>query len=101
MIDVPTADFSYARLHGAKQLYVSGYSPRALAPWTERVRGWAKRGDVFVYFDNDVKVRAPFDAQNLARLVRGEPPKRPPRAVGSVTEEARSEWAAWRGSRRG
>jgi uncharacterized protein YecE (DUF72 family) len=101
MIDVATADFSYARLHGAKQLYVSGYSPRDLAPWAERVRGWAKRGDVFVYFDNDVKVRAPFDAQNLARLVRGEPPQRPPRAIASVTEEPRTEWLAWRGGRKG
>ena len=28
--------------------------------------------DVYVYFDNDVKVRAPFDAMSLAdKLVRG------------------------------
>lgn len=101
MLDVATSDFAYARLHGAKQLYVSGYSPRDLAPWAERVRGWAKRGDVFVYFDNDVKVRAPFDAQNLARLMRGETPKRPPRAVATVTEEPRTEWLAWRAGRMG
>lgn len=101
VIDVATADFSYARLHGAKRLYVSGYAPRDLAPWAQRVGAWSERGDVFVYFDNDVKVRAPFDAQNLARLVRGERPRRPPRAVASVTEEPRADWRAWRGSARG
>ena len=26
--------------------------------------------DVFVYFDNDVKVRAPFDAMNLAHRLK-------------------------------
>jgi uncharacterized protein YecE (DUF72 family) len=26
------------------------------------VRAWGQGRDVFVYFDNDVKVRAPFDA---------------------------------------
>jgi uncharacterized protein YecE (DUF72 family) len=26
--------------------------------------------DVYVYFDNDVEVRAPFDAPNLKRLAR-------------------------------
>jgi uncharacterized protein YecE (DUF72 family) len=95
-IEVDSADFSYARLHGAEQLYVSGYSPRQLAPWADRVRKWARRGDVFVYFDNDVKVRAPFDALNLARLVEGKATKRAPRAVSKVTEEPRTEWAAWR-----
>lgn len=96
MIEVDSADFSYARLHGAEQLYVSGYAPRQLAPWARRVRKWAQRGDVFVYFDNDVKVRAPFDALNLARMIEGKASKRPPRAVSKVTEEARTEWAAWR-----
>ena len=40
--------------------------------WAERIRGWTAAGhDVFAYFDNDVKVRAPFDAiQLLTRLSR-------------------------------
>lgn len=65
-LDEPTADFAYARLHGDLELYVSGYSPEALDTWAERVRGWAREREVFVYFDNDVKVRAPFDAMALA-----------------------------------
>jgi uncharacterized protein YecE (DUF72 family) len=61
-------DLAYARLHGDAELYVSGYDDAALDVWADRVRGWAATGrDVFVYFDNDVKVRAPFDAQGLAR----------------------------------
>ncbi len=81
-----TADFVYVRLHGAEKLYESGYTDEALRAWAERVRAWArgrqiegaatcappprrKRRDVYVYFDNDVKVRAPFDAERLAAML--------------------------------
>jgi len=81
-----TADFVYARLHGSERLYVSGYDARALAAWARRVKLWAagretggrhrvgapfagdtESRDVYVYFDNDAKVRAPYDAMALAR----------------------------------
>ena len=63
-----TADFVYVRLHGDVKIYTSGYSDRALDAWARHIRGWAKDGrDVYVYFDNDVKVKAPFDALNLMR----------------------------------
>jgi len=81
-----TADFVYIRLHGDAQLYVSGYTNEALERWAARIRSWtggsepadAKRmsstpaarrrsRDVYCYFDNDVKVRAPIDAHNLMR----------------------------------
>ncbi len=64
-----TTDFVYCRLHGDEQLYVSGYSDRALASWAERLRRWGRGRDLFVYFDNDAKVHAPFDAQQLAALL--------------------------------
>ena len=83
-----TTDFVYCRLHGSEQLYVSGYDAKALKRWAARVRSWvageepedaervlsptkplAQGRDVFVYFDNDVKVRAPADAKALAQLV--------------------------------
>ena len=90
LMDV-TADFVYCRLHGSEELYASGYDDSALDAWAGRVTAWAKGGmpedaqtvapraapkrrsrDVFVYFDNDAKVRAPFDAQGLAsRVARG------------------------------
>jgi uncharacterized protein YecE (DUF72 family) len=63
-----TSDFVYVRLHGDVKIYSSGYTPRALDEWAKRIRGWARNGkDVYVYFDNDVKVRAPFDALNLVK----------------------------------
>jgi uncharacterized protein YecE (DUF72 family) len=80
-----TSDFVYVRLHGAEELYVSGYDEPALDVWADKVRAWRQGAspssartigppaapaaggrDVFVYFDNDVKVRAPFDAMALA-----------------------------------
>jgi uncharacterized protein YecE (DUF72 family) len=64
-----TGSFVYIRLHGDTQLYVSGYSESALQWWAERIRRWRRGRDVYVYFDNDAKVHAPFDAQNLAKLL--------------------------------
>jgi uncharacterized protein YecE (DUF72 family) len=83
-----TADFIYCRLHGSEQLYVSGYDDDALDSWADRVAAWATGGepadaervvdkpgpkrakrDVYVYFDNDAKVRAPADAKGLIRRV--------------------------------
>jgi uncharacterized protein YecE (DUF72 family) len=72
-----TSDFVYVRLHGAEELYVSGYTDPQLEAWAADVRGWMDGSstpdgvgrDVYVYFDNDVKVHAPFDAIRLAELV--------------------------------
>jgi uncharacterized protein YecE (DUF72 family) len=61
-----TADFVYIRLHGSTQLYVSGYSDAELDDWAGRIGRWRSRRDVYVYFDNDAKVHAPFDARRLA-----------------------------------
>jgi uncharacterized protein YecE (DUF72 family) len=84
-----TADFMYIRLHGAEELYASGYDDAALEHWAARIRAWAGGGqpagarlisdqppprrasrDIYCYFDNDIKVRAPFDAQNLMARLR-------------------------------
>jgi uncharacterized protein YecE (DUF72 family) len=55
-------------LHGDAELYASGYTPEALDRWAARARGWLDQGrDVYVYFDNDMKVRAPVDAIGLIR----------------------------------
>jgi len=79
-----TADFVYCRLHGSEELYASGYDDAALDDWAARVTAWSsgreprdaerigakpptRRRDVFVYFDNDAKVRAPPDALGLMR----------------------------------
>jgi uncharacterized protein YecE (DUF72 family) len=87
LIEDPTSDFVYVRLHGDEELYVSGYTPEALGIWGRKVRAWAKgktpaearlldkrppakERAVFVYFDNDAKVHAPFDAMSLAQQLR-------------------------------
>ena len=65
-----TSDFVYVRLHGDTELYVSGYSSETLDAWAAKVVAWARAGlDVCVYFDNDAKVHAPFDAVELAERV--------------------------------
>jgi uncharacterized protein YecE (DUF72 family) len=108
-----TSDFIYVRLHGDEELYVSGYTEEALREWARKIRGWArgttpartervgppipaqKSGrDVYVYFDNDVKVRAPYDAMSLAhRLGIGPTPEAAPEAR-DIRETARTNWPA-------
>jgi uncharacterized protein YecE (DUF72 family) len=62
-----TADLVYVRLHGDVELYTSGYTDQALDAWAAQIREWTAADlDVQVHFDNDVKVRAPFDAMSLA-----------------------------------
>ncbi|KZF10370.1 hypothetical protein A2J03_01025 [Rhodococcus sp. EPR-157] len=65
-VDTPTSDFMYVRLHGAEELYASGYDDTSLDAWAARVAAWTtSKLDVFVYFDNDVKGYAPHDAMRL------------------------------------
>jgi uncharacterized protein YecE (DUF72 family) len=66
MVEQVTSDFVYVRLHGAEELYVSGYTPESLDAWARKLLRWHAAGlDTYVYFDNDVKVRAPYDALAL------------------------------------
>jgi uncharacterized protein YecE (DUF72 family) len=79
-----TADFVYIRLHGDEEIYASGYGEAALDRWAARIDAWSRgaeprdaqrvsldrpttraRRDVYCYFDNDTKVKAPFDALRL------------------------------------
>lgn len=88
-----TADFVYVRLHGDEELYASGYSDAALERWARRFRTWSDGGqvddahlaspakprprasrDIYCYFDNDVKVHAPFDAATLMRKLGQDTP---------------------------
>jgi uncharacterized protein YecE (DUF72 family) len=70
-LDDVTADFVYVRLHGDEELYASGYSNRALDDWAKKILTWHEKNcDVYVYFDNDAKVKAPGDAIALAEKVR-------------------------------
>ena len=85
LLEDMTTDFVYVRLHGDEKLYESGYTDEALDRWAEKIDAWldgkepataktvgreravqCSHRDVFVYFDNDIKVRAPSDAMSLA-----------------------------------
>ena len=64
-IDEPTADFTYARLMGSEEKTKTGYKPADIDKWAKKAKGWAKKGDVFVYFISGAKVRNPAAAQAL------------------------------------
>ena len=69
--DRVTANFAYARLHGSPNLYASGYTPGQLDAWAAWARAHLHAGrDVFLYFDNDAKGHAPFDALAVAQRLR-------------------------------
>ncbi|HVK61579.1 MAG TPA: DUF72 domain-containing protein [Bdellovibrionales bacterium] len=68
--DKITSDFVYIRLHGYKEMYSGGYPPKAIRNWANQIRRWGRGRDVFVYFDNDAKVNAPFDATSLMRALK-------------------------------
>lgn len=86
-----TADFAYIRLHGSEELYASGYDDAALDRWAGLIAAWAegrdagrenrvvpalpdgRPRDVYVYFDNTMKPRAPRDALALMKRLGLEP----------------------------
>jgi uncharacterized protein YecE (DUF72 family) len=87
MMDI-TADFVYCRLHGSEKIYPDGYTSDAIDTWARRMITWSRGEevtdgsrihpepgpqqpfrDVFVYFDDDNKVRAPFDAQSMSKRI--------------------------------
>ncbi|MGJ7492713.1 DUF72 domain-containing protein [Variovorax sp. ZT4R33] len=79
-----TADFAYARLMNSDATLKTGYAPKALAAWVGRAQRWAEGGtpdglprvdgaddvqakarDVFVFFINGAKEKAPAAAGAL------------------------------------
>ncbi|WP_305821719.1 DUF72 domain-containing protein [Massilia brevitalea] len=91
-----TADFMYLRLHGDEELYASGYGDAAIERWAGKIRAWSAGGqpeggervspkapsrrksrDVYCYFDNDIKVHAPYDAKRLIAVLGLDDPPTP------------------------
>ncbi|MFN2420605.1 MAG: DUF72 domain-containing protein [Gemmatimonadota bacterium] len=86
-----TAGFVYLRLHGSPLTYSSDYGDARLADYATRIRAWIKgqepddpkritdrppprrkTRDVYVYFDNDGRGRAPWNALALAQKLEIE-----------------------------
>jgi uncharacterized protein YecE (DUF72 family) len=83
-----TADFVYARLQKGNEKLKEGYAQKALEAWTKRAETWSKGGepadlprvdkksakkeprDVFIYFINEAKLRAPAAAMALIERLK-------------------------------
>ena len=121
-----TADFVYVRMHGEEELYVSGYTHASLDAWAEKISAWSAGSepasgarwsekpakkldsrDVYVYFDNSVKVKSPFDAMSLAfrlgptargvdRINETSPPAEPKLTKKALAERVKSSWTGRR-----
>ena len=93
----PTADFIYARLMRSAATIATGYTPAALQAWKDRALAWAEGRqperlpliepaqahqaggrDVFLYFINGAKEKAPAAAQDLLRRLGFAPLAWPP-----------------------
>jgi uncharacterized protein YecE (DUF72 family) len=91
VFEEPTAPFMYLRLHGAERMYYGSYADPAIQDWADRIDAWSRAPepddplritdrnppdaptrDVYVYFDNDEKTRAPFDARRLMEALELE-----------------------------
>ena len=88
MIADLTTDFVYARLQDAKPDVETGYSAKAIKAWATVAKGWEggeepdkfalaaprsktlKSRDVFIYFINGAKERAPAAAEALIKLLK-------------------------------
>lgn len=87
-----TADFVYARLMRSQARLVNGYAPKALDAWAQAAKTWAGGGepadlprvetkakagpprDVFMFFINGAKERAPAAAMALLQRLGFKPP---------------------------
>ncbi len=80
-----TANFVYLRMHGQEDKFKKGYTTETLNWLADRVKSWSQgkqpqdakciskntatktNRDAFIYFDNEAKEYAPFDALNLTK----------------------------------
>jgi uncharacterized protein YecE (DUF72 family) len=67
-----TTDFIYLRFHGLEGGAAHDYTAAELKPWADHVRKCLRHGlDVYAYFNNDLNSRAPENARQFIRMVRG------------------------------
>ena len=66
VLDWPTADFAYARLHGDRGRHPDGYGAEGIRPWADWVRAQlAADRDTYVYCVTENKLHSPRDAESL------------------------------------
>lgn len=65
-----TADFCYVRMHSGEER--GRYSERSLNTWAKRIEELLHAGDVYVYFNNDLRGYAVENALTLRRMITGD-----------------------------
>jgi uncharacterized protein YecE (DUF72 family) len=72
----PSSDdsFLYLRRHGPKRMYSGSYSLAQLRKMAEEIVQFTmQRREAYVFFNNDGKAAAPYDAMKLNQLLLGKP----------------------------
>lgn len=66
VLDWPTSDFVYARLHGDVERHPDGYGAAGVAAWADWTRRHLNAGrDAYVYCVTENKIHSPRDAEAL------------------------------------
>lgn len=75
--ELTSRDFVYARLMAARSEVATGYTRPALKKWAAQAQAWSDGGqrDVFVYFINGAKEKAPAAAGALLERLGWKPPE--------------------------
>lgn len=64
-----TTSFMYFRFHGGERLYSSNYSNDELEEWAKIIRPEISKGDVYVFFNNDINAYAVYNALTLRSFI--------------------------------
>jgi uncharacterized protein YecE (DUF72 family) len=89
-----TGGFRYVRFHGTAARYHGRYGKEDLAPWARDLESFARRGDAYVYFNNDVGGHAVEDARELLALLGRETRRETGRATERVRGRSRRRTAS-------
>jgi uncharacterized protein YecE (DUF72 family) len=65
-----TADWTFVRFHSGRRGRNGNYSKRELQEWAKRIAGWARRAEVYAYFNNDWNGYAVRNGLELKRLLQ-------------------------------
>ncbi len=68
-----TVDWTLVRLHHGRRGRRGNYSRSELEDWAQRISGWRRRAEVFVYLNNDWEGFAVDNARTLKRLLQRPP----------------------------
>jgi uncharacterized protein YecE (DUF72 family) len=88
-----TTDWTLVRLHHGRRGRRGNYSASEVDEWARRISQWARRADVFVYFNNDWEGFAVDNARLLKRRLRPSPAGRAHAAAAARRASASSRSA--------